>query len=78
MINLDRHEIDFSCPNCGFYNKFFLKQARLRDVIICRGCKINIQLEDYMNECRKATRNIKRALDEFEQNLKNIHLKITI
>ena len=78
MINLDKHEIDFPCPNCGFYNPFFFKQARLKDLIICRGCKINIQLDDHMNECRKTTRNIKRALDDLYQSLKNINLKITL
>lgn len=76
MINLDKHRIEIPCPSCGFYNPIVLRQARLRDVIICRGCKANINLDDQMNECRKAIRSIRRAINQFEQSLKNINFKI--
>ena len=76
MINLDKHTIEFECPKCGFYNPIFLKQARLRDVIICRGCKVNIQLDDQMNECRKAIRGVHKALQKMLDGFKDI--KITI
>jgi len=78
MINLDNITIEFQCPICGFYNAIFFKQARLRDVIICRGCKSNIQLDDQMNECRKANRAFRKALQEFEKTLQNINIKIDI
>lgn len=78
MINLDKEVIDFSCPNCGFYNSFFFKQARLRDVIICRGCKYNIRLDDQMNECRKAARSIKKAIQELEDSLGDFNLEINL
>ena len=71
MIGLDNQTIEFACPRCGFYNPIFFKQARLRDAIICRGCKINIRLDDQMNECRKAVRAINRAVRELEKSLKN-------
>ena len=64
MINIDKHEVDFQCPNCSFYNSIQIKQARLRDVVICRGCKSNIRLDDQMNETRKAVRTIRRAMNE--------------
>ena len=60
MINLDNETIEFPCPYCGFYNAIFFKQARLRDVVICRGCKFNIHLDDQMNECRKAERAFRK------------------
>lgn len=69
MLNFDKHEIEVQCPECSFYNPIWLKQARLRDVIICRGCKSNIRLDDQMNETRKAIRSIRRAMREFEQSL---------
>ncbi len=78
MINIDNETIEFPCPRCGFYNAIVFKQARLRDVIICRGCKSNIQLDDQMNECRKAERAIRKAMQELEKTLKNLNIKINI
>lgn len=75
MLNFDKHKIEVQCPECSFYNPIWLKQARLRDVIICRGCKSNIRLDDQMNETRKAIRSIRRAMREFEQSLKVCLLK---
>jgi hypothetical protein len=72
MITLDKQTISFQCPKCRFYNSIFYKQARLRDVVICRGCKINIQLDDYMNECRKAEKSIRKAFQDLEQTIKQL------
>lgn len=76
MIDLDNFEIDFQCPECNFYNSIFIKQARLRDVIICRGCKSNIQLDDQMNEVRKSVRDFRKAMNELENALGNMKLEI--
>jgi len=78
MLNFDKQNIDFACPACGFYNIINLKQARLRDVIICRGCKINICLDDQMNECRKAIRSIKKAIQKLEDSLGDLSIDIKI
>ena len=64
MIDLDKIKIDFECPECEFINYFYFKQARLRDVIICRGCKANIHLDDHMNECKIARRRINKAFSD--------------
>ena len=72
MIDFDKHEIDIQCPECSFCNPIWLKQARLRDVIICRGCKANIHLDDQMNETRKAIKSIRRALNELEETLNSM------
>jgi hypothetical protein len=78
MFSLDKHTIEFACPHCGFYNSIFYIQARLRDVIICRGCKSNIQLDDHMNECRKARQSLRRALRNMESSLKDITINIRL
>lgn len=75
---IDNTPVSAACPVCEFRNTFTIKQARLRDMIICRGCKANIQLDDHMNECRKATRQIERAIAEFEDSLKNLNLTLRI
>lgn len=66
MIDLDRFEFEIECPNCDFSTKILYRDARLRDVLICRGCKANIQLDDHMNECRKARRQVAEAIRDLE------------
>jgi hypothetical protein len=75
---IDNNPVSAACPICEFHNTFTIKQARLRDMIICRGCKANIQLDDEMNECRKVTRQIERAITEFEDSHKNLNLTMKI
>lgn len=62
-------EIEIPCPKCGFFNPIWIRQARLRDVIICRGCKINIQLDDHMNQVRNAERDTRRAMQKLMKTL---------
>lgn len=69
MIDLDNYSIEILCQKCRFYNEIRFKQVRLRDVIICRGCKRNIQLDDHMNECRKARTKIRKTIEEFYNSL---------
>jgi cell fate (sporulation/competence/biofilm development) regulator YlbF (YheA/YmcA/DUF963 family) len=38
-------------------------------VIICRGCKRNIRLNDHMNEVRKAERQLRKAFEDLEDTL---------
>jgi hypothetical protein len=72
MIDLDVYSIDFECPRCKFYNSATLKQVRLRDVLICRGCKSLINLEDHMNEVRKAIRSITKSINHLETTFQRI------
>lgn len=72
-INLDKIEIEAECPRCGFANPIWLRQARLRDVVICRGCKVNIQLDDGMNSVRKAYRSIRRAMERLHETIERIN-----
>ena len=61
------------CPQCGFANPIWLRQARLRDVVICRGCKANIQLDDTMNTVRKAYQSIRRSMRELRETIDRIN-----
>lgn len=71
---LDNATIDAECPKCGFYNAFTIKQVRLRDVIICRGCKVNIHLEDHRNECRASVRRMKQAYKSLQDSLSKLNM----
>lgn len=78
MVELDRAKFNIPCPRCRFENSIVYRQARLRDVIICRGCKVNIRLDDHMNECRKTRQQITQALAELEQALASFNKTTTI
>lgn len=78
MLDLDRTQFDVDCPNCMFSTRIFYRDARLRDVLICRGCKANIQLDDSMNECRKARRQVADAFAELEHALSGLNKSFTI
>lgn len=68
-MDIDRFEVEIDCPGCSFANPVWLGQARLRDVVICRGCKGNIQLDDSMNTVRKARHSIRRSMRELREAL---------
>lgn len=72
-MDIDSHEVDIECPQCGFYNPIWIKQARLRDTIICRGCKNNIRLDDSMNTVRKVRNMLMKAFRELEAEIEKIN-----
>lgn len=77
-MDLDYVKLDIECPGCGFHNEIRYRDARLRDVVICRGCKGNIRLEDSMNECRKARREVKAAMDRLVKEFSALNTTINI
>ena len=72
LFDLDRERIDIECPVCRFGNAVTVEQVRLGDVLICRGCKVSIRLQDHHNETRKAAHAVRRALRELEDQLLRI------
>lgn len=78
MFDLDHFRIDIECPNCRFTDKVSFRDARLRKILICRGCKSSIQLDDRMNQCRKARKQISRATRELEEALSGFNATITL
>ena len=72
-MDIDRFEVEIDCPGCGFANPVWLGQARLRDVVICRGCMANIQLDDSMNTVRKAYLSIRRSMRELRETIDRIN-----
>jgi hypothetical protein len=72
-FDIDSHEVDIECPRCHFSNPIWIKQARLRDTIICRGCKSNIRLDDGMNTVRKARNQFLRQMKEIQSQIDKIN-----
>lgn len=68
--DIDALEVEAQCPRCGFANLVWIRQIRLQDVVICRGCKCNLRLEDQMNTVRKARENLNRQMRELQHAIK--------
>lgn len=66
VLDIDDQKIEFACPRCGFFNIATIRQVRLSDVLICRGCKSNVQLSDYLATVAKARRELLHAVEEFQ------------
>jgi len=75
---IDSAPIDFPCPRCAFHNRATIKQVRLRDVVICRGCKANIRLEDQMNTVRIAERMVRKSIEQLAESMKALGMTLTI
>jgi transposase-like protein len=69
MFDLGKQSVTVECPKCRFANRITLKQARIHDVVICRGCKGNIQLEDHMETVKKTIRDLGRAVRDLQDQL---------
>lgn len=71
MFDITRQKIGFTCENCDFENYVTLAQARSNTVIICRGCKTNIQLIDQLSSVRKSIKSVNRSItslmEEFDK-----------
>lgn len=76
MIDLDCFTIDFRCPSCDFWNEIFYKQARLCDVVVCRGCHRNIRLDDQMADCEVVRRRVRQAFQQLEQSFSNLEINL--
>jgi hypothetical protein len=77
-FTIDFAEVEIPCPRCQFANSIWLRQARLRDVVICRGCKSNIQLDDHMNEVRIGERATRQAMNDLARSLGSMKLTIML
>ena len=78
MIDIDRFSFDVECSRCSFATKILYRDARLRDVLVCRGCKANIQLDDHMNECRKVRKQVASAMADLDRTIATLNKTIRI
>jgi hypothetical protein len=76
VLRLDYIEFDIQCPRCQFLNPAYLRQVITRDVIICRGCKVNINLDDYLNEARRSKRQLEIGFDSLASALSRLGKRI--
>ena len=78
MFDLDKEKVQGQCEICGFWYECTIKQARLDDVLICRGCKANLQLRDRMGTVKQSVRRIRRAMANLSRSLGSLEIKIEL
>lgn len=76
MFDLRHVSFDIECPKCRFRNAIFFRQVVLRDVVICRGCKRSLQLDDYQNTARIAHRRLRHAVNDLVGSLRSLSFKL--
>ncbi len=69
-MRLDKVEFQVKCPRCVFFNPVSIKQVRIRDTTICRGCKCTIQIDDHMNEARRVERQFEKMMKQISNLFK--------
>jgi len=72
MLYLAKHPVNIECPFCSFLNRVTLKEVKLNNVSICRGCKKNIRLIDQFYTVKKALRSFSRSIKKFEEELSKL------
>ena len=76
---LDWRTFEFECPRCRFYNTIFVRDVKLRFRHICRGCKMNLQLEDYWASYKRACERLDSILNKsLEELAKSFSFTITL
>lgn len=70
MISLDNQIVEIECPKCKFKTKVRLKQVRVNDIVICRGCKRNVQLQDHRRSFHKAEQLLRRKLQALSTTIR--------
>lgn len=75
MLNLSKEKIKINCPSCDFINYVTIKQIIIKYVLICRGCKNNIKLEDHFNTYKKALFSIQKTFEELKTKFGKITIK---
>ena len=77
-VNLGKHRFTIKCPQCKFPAHIFFRQVKHRDVLVCGGCKANIQLVDHLGSYRKAERKVRRAIEGLTSSFGNLNITIRL
>ena len=68
-FDIDGFEVEVNCPKCQFIAAVTFQQVRIRDVVICRGCKSNVQLDDQLNSVNKTRKRMIASFEELKRTI---------
>jgi transcription elongation factor Elf1 len=67
MADVDAHEINFQCPNCGHELKQTIGRLKSEEHMTCSGCGIGINIDT--NRLAKATEEIRKAIEKIPSEI---------
>ena len=78
MYPFDRAWLRVPCPRCGYEIDVQFRMALLGDVVFCPCCKVRIHPSDDRASGYRARRSIHNALEQFQNDLKDLSITLTI
>ena len=72
-MDIEKTQIDFTCPGCGFINVATLEDAVNGASLICVGCLKTIQLVDGDGETKRAVDEVNQAFNDLGKVFKRGH-----
>lgn len=65
--DIDKFKTAVACPICNLETPVFLRQVRLNQTIVCRGCHSAVRLADHLGSVGAARKHVERSiLDMFD------------
>ena len=78
MYPFDSALLRIPCPRCTYKVNIRFRLAQLGGAVFCPCCKAHIQFSDDKASGHRARRSVRNALTEFEREIKNLNMTITI
>jgi len=50
----------------------------VREVLICRGCKTNLRLDDHLNEARASLRRLDEGVEQLLGSFRNLSIRFRL
>ena len=72
MFNLDRHWMEFNCPNCKYAVSVMLRSVKLQETCYCHNCKKSINLIDNDASTHVAIQKVDQGFDKLNKALKKL------
>ncbi len=72
-MDISNQKIEFECPNCHSKVPITLGQAEKEEIVVCPGCKKNIQLRDKDGSVSQSRHDIEKGIKDLQEEIKKIN-----
>lgn len=72
-MDISNKKIEFECPNCHSKVSITLEQAEKEEIVVCPGCKKNIQLSDKDGSVKQSKHDIEKGIKDLQEEIKKIN-----
>ena len=64
MPDFDKYRLEVPCPLCKLHTWVTLGEIRRQEMTICRGCHVNIYLEDHLGQIQRFTQKFQKMISD--------------